>query len=259
MDFDDFNADSEASPTSVDTAALVQQADFSIGSDDLYSSGQYAAGSQANWNWAVWNVGVWSLFIAAGRLVPSAAFLESFNHTPQQQPDYSWIWSYKVTAGGDVYSAKLHGKFIDDYNGTGSGVRWDMYISKQGEYTDFLWYYGESNLPATEGFWILKNNPTAQTDLVQIDWERDLAEGTYSITYTNIVPDGPENGGYISHGATTGDPYNRFYNIYNKGADNLTEIEWNSATKEGRVKDANHFGNSDWHYWNENHQNMAAA
>jgi hypothetical protein len=132
-------------------------------------------------------------------------------------------------------------------------VRWEMYISKQGEYTDFLWYYGESNLPATEGFWILKNKPSDPTDFIRIDWERDLAEGTHDIRYTNIVPGGPENGGYIWHGVTAGERFNHFVELFNKGQNNHTYIAWNSTTKEGRVKDANRFGNNEWHYWDSNH------
>lgn len=255
IDFDDFNSNSNVTPTSGNVAAIVQPASFTFG-DDLYSFDQYATANTQNWQFAVGNVVGWSLIIAGGLAVPVAAFVGSFNHTPEQQEDYTWVWKYNVQVLLSSYTAELHGKFIDDYNGTDAGVRWDMYISKQGGYTDFLWYYGESNLPATEGFWILKDNPTNHSDLIQIDWERDLAEGTYSIKYTNIVPGGPENGGYISHGGTTEEPYNRFYEIHNKSANTYTYIEWNSATKAGRVKAEHYFDNADWHYWDANHEDI---
>ena len=114
-------------------------------------------------------------------------------------------------------------------------------------------YYGGSNLPATEGYWILKKNPSDPTDLLRIDWQRDLAEGTHDIKYTNIVPGGPENGGYIFHGVTTEEPYDLFCEIYNKGKDNHTYIKWSSITKEGQVKDGSHFGDSGWHCWDSEH------
>jgi len=255
IDFDEFTAEGDTTPASFDAAAVMQSAGFTFGSDDLYSSGQYVAANKQNWNFAALNVGVWSLFIAAGMLVPSAAFVASFNHTPQQQPDYSWRWSYNVMVVVSLYSAELHGEFIDDYNGTDAGVRWDMYISKQGDYEDFHWFYGESNLPATEGFWILKNDPSDPTDLVQIDWDRNLAQNTYSIKYTNIVPNGPENGGYLYHGATTDESYDRFFEIHNKGANNYVYIEWNSTTQAGRVKAKHQFGNNNWYCWGSDHQN----
>ncbi len=58
----------------------------------------------------------------------------------------------------------------------------------------------------------------------------------------------PANGGYISHG-TTLNYLNRFYHIYNKSLDNLTEMEWSSVNKDGHVKDLNHFGDDLWHCW----------
>ncbi len=248
-DLNYFTSAADVTPTSGNAASLVQLASFTGGSGDSYSSPQ-AIGSKQNWQFAAFNVGLWSGIIVVGLAVPVAAFVESFNHVPQQQTDYSWIWSYNVSVLGAVYTAELHGKFID------TGVRWDMYISKQGAYTDFQWYYGESDLPATEGFWILKNNPSDPTDFIRIDWNRDLAEGTHDIKYTNIVPDGPENGGYIWHGVTAAEPFDRFFNLFNKGQNNHTYIEWNSTTKAGRVKDAKHFGDNEWHYWDSNRMDV---
>ncbi len=253
IDFNNFYSGDSVTPTSGSAAPLVQQASFTSGSGDSYSSAPYAIGTKQNWGFAALNVGVWSVIIVVGLAVPVAAFVESFNHVPQQQTDYSWIWSYNVTVGLVVYTAELHGKFINN------GVRWEMYISKQGEYTDFQWYYGESNLPATEGFWILKNKPSDPTDLIRIDWERDLAGGTHDIKYTNIVPGGPENGGYIQHGVTAAEPFDRFFDLFNKGQNNHTDIEWSSTTKEGRVKDANHFGDNEWHYWDSNHIDVGST
>ena len=181
-------------------------------------------------------------------MIPVAAFVESFNHSPEQQPDYSWVWSYDVPVNNVDYTAELHGRFIDN------GVRWEMYLSKEGEYSDFPWYYGESDLPATEGFWILKNNPNDPTDLLRIDWHRDIADGTSDISYTNIVPGGPENGGYIRYEVTTDTLHDRKYEIFNKGKDNTTYIEWDSTTLAGGVKDEQHFGDNDWHCWDDEHR-----
>jgi hypothetical protein len=206
--------------------------------------------SQSNWNHAAFNVGFWRLAVVVGLAVPVAAFGASFQNIPLQQEDGSWIWSYAVRVGGSVHSAKLHGQFITE------GVRWEMSISKEGEYEDFLWYYGESNLPATEGFWILKQSPAIPEDLLQIDWSRNISAGTHAIRYTNIVPDGPENGGYIDAQHTDDIPHDHIWDIYNKGQDNHTYIEWSSVTGEGRVKDLKHFGDDEWHCWDSDRMNV---
>ena len=207
--------------------------------------------NQSNWNYAALTVGFWSVVVVVGLAVPVAAFRASFQHTPVQQPDGSWIWSYSVMVGGSVYSAELHGQFITE------GVHWDMSISKEGEYEDFLWYYGEHNLPATEGFWILKKSQADPTDFIRIDWYRNISPVTYAIRYTNIVPDGLENGGYIDVQYTEGAPYDYICDIYNKGEDNHTYVEYGSSTGEGRIKDFNHFGDNDWHCWDSDRMNVA--
>jgi hypothetical protein len=211
----------------------------------------FATGNQSNWNYAALAVGIWSTIIRVGLAVPVAAFRASFQHTPVQQPDGSWLWSYSVNILGSIYTAKLHAQFITE------GVGWAMNISKEGEYEDFLWYYGECNLPVTEGFWILKQSPAVPNDLVGINWSRNISSGTYAVRYTNIVPGDSNNGGYIDTQYTKGVPYNHIWDLYNKTGDNHTYIEWSSTTGEGRVKDFKHFGDEDWHCWDSDRTNVA--
>jgi hypothetical protein len=207
-------------------------------------------GNQSNWNYAAYVVGFWSLIIKGGLAVPIATFRASFHNIPLQLDDGSWLWDYSVNVGGSIYTAELHARFITE------GVHWAMNISKEGEYEDFLWYYGECDLPVTEGFWILKKSPADPTDLLRIDWSRNISAGTHTVKYTNIVPDGPENGGYIDTQYTDGVPYNHIWDIYNKGQNNHTYIEWSSTTGEGRVKNSNYFGDDDWHCWDGDRLNI---
>jgi hypothetical protein len=209
-----------------------------------------AAGNQSNWNYAAGVVGIWSIIIRVGLAVPVAAFRASFHNIPLRQDDGSWLWSYSVNIGGSIYTAELRAQFITE------GVHWEMKISKEGEYEDFLWYYGECDLPATEGFWILKKSPAEPTDLVQIDWSRNISAGTHAVRYTNIVPGGLEEGGYIDTQYTKGVPYGHIWDMYNKGEDNHTHIEWSSTTGEGRVKDFNYFGDNEWHCWDSDRMNI---
>ena len=57
-----------------------------------------------------------------------------------------------------------------------------------------------------------------------------------------------QNGGYISFIVSKDEPHNRSYTIFNKGRNETTYIEWHSTTKAGRVKNAVHFGDSNWHW-----------
>jgi len=225
---------------------------FVIPFEDFGTSGliRFDTGNQSNWNYAALAVGMWSTIIRVGLAVPVAAFQASFHNIPLQQDDGSWVWSYSVNIGGSVHTAKLHAQFITQE------VHWAMNISKGGEYEDFQWYYGECDLPATQGFWILKKSPAEPTDLVRIDWARSISAGAYAVRYTNIVPDGPENGGYIDTQYTEGTPYDHIWDLYNKGQDNHTYIEWSSTSGEGLVKDSNYFDDEEWHCWDGDHTNV---
>jgi hypothetical protein len=201
-------------------------------------------GSYHHRNWAVINVAVWNTVIAVHLAVPVASFVEAFNHEPTQQADGSWLWLYQVAAGNNTYTAKLFGK------GEGINITWKMYISKTGlgAFSDFLWYEGISNIAGTQGDWTLYKSPTENYPFVGIEWYKNF-DGTFGTTYTNIVPGGSENGGYISYEFTKETPYNAFYDIYNKGQNNLTEIQWHTVNKNGRIKDPKHFGTNNFYCW----------
>ena len=102
----------------------------------------------------------------------------------------------------------------------------------------------------------MKQSPVVPEDLLRIDWSRNITADTHTIRYTNIVPDGPENGGYIDARHTEDTPYDHIWDIYNKGQDNHTYIEWSSITGEGRVNDLKHFGDEDWHCWDSDRINV---
>ena len=204
----------------------------------------------SNYNFAAGNVFVWNAVITVGLAVPVAAFVESFHHAPIYK-DGEWVWSYNVRVG-EVYTAELHGKIEDQK------VKWAMYISKDGGYQDFNWFTGESDIAGTEGTWTLNNKPEEPTPLLGILWHRDKTNNIGDITYTNIVSGGPEEGGYISYATTLDTPYDAYYDIYNKGKDDLINIEWNRTTIAGRVKNLAHFGDVDWHYWDSSQQDTIA-
>lgn len=199
-------------------------------------------GAGSNWAFAALNVGVWSVVVTVTLAVPVAAFVESFNHEPERQSDGSWAWDYDVTVGTDVFSARLTAMAV------GGDIEWNMYLSKEGEYTDFHWFSGLSNLVGTEGTWTLNRGPDEATPFIGIEWHVGSSGDTGDIKYTNIVPDGPENGGYIFY-AVTDEAFDASYDIYDKTADNLTSIEWSRTDKDGRVMDADHFGDELWHCW----------
>lgn len=205
--------------------------------------------SYRNWGHAYGTVAVWNTIITVGLAVPVASFLESFNHEAVYHPDESnWTWSYNVTAAGQVYEAELTAYM------EGNSVVWEMRVTKGNEFSDFLWYTGTSDINGDDGYWILMNKPSDPRPLLRIDWYQDLG-GAASIRYTNVVPDGPENGGYILYGTSDG-AFDRYYNIFNKGQDNMTLIEWNHTNLNGNIKDPAFYEDYEVHCWGTNLQDI---
>ena len=211
----------------------------------LDSIGQYS-----NYVFAAGNVVVWNVILTVGLAVPVASFIHAFSYqSTWSNQDNAWVWKYDFTVLV-TYSAKLKAQV------SGSTVHWEMYISQQNGFQDFLWYEGDSQLDNSQGTWTLYDNPNSNTELLGIVWHNDNNNGTSDITYTNIVPGGAENGGYIAYGITTDTTYNAYYYIYNKGMNNLTSIEWNVTQKNGHVSDSLHFGDSNWYCWDVDYSDI---
>ena len=202
-----------------------------------------------NWFYSATHVVVWNTILTINLAVPVAAFYESFNHQATYEGSGVWLWAYEVTGNdGSVYEAKLYGELQTD------GVKWDMYISKVGGYTDVHWYTGTTSDSGNSATWTLNHQPNNPQSYLGVEYQKDNGNGMASIRYTNIIPGNANNGDYIEfrkNNDTSAD-YNRAYDIYKTGDNNLLEINWNAPNKNGRVKDEMKFGDTDWHCWDEN-------
>lgn len=201
--------------------------------------------SRRNWGWAAGNVAVWNSILTLTLAVPVAAFNEAFNHQPVQQPDGSWLWQYSVTNQEELFTAKLYGKTVTE------GVEWKMLLTKEGAYTDFEWFTGFSNLPATEGNWTLNKDPNSPSPFLYIEWKRNTTEGTADVKYTSIASGSLQNGSYIHYGRTNEIPHNRFYQIYGAEENRMIDIKWNYESHFGRIKDPIYFEDENWYCWDE--------
>ena len=201
-----------------------------------------------NWFYAATNVVVWNTVLTLNLAVPVASFYESFKHNAVWQGNQTWLWAYGFNVNGEHYTAELYGKILNEEE-----VGWEMRISKAGlaGFDDVEWYTGVTAIDRSYATWTLNHNPYNPENFIGIDYHADNDNGAASIRYTNIIPGNPGNGGYIeyqeAHDATQ--TFNRSYDVYKIEFDNLLDIDWNSNTAEGRVKDPQKFQNEDWHCW----------
>ena len=214
-----------------------------IGSKSVSGAEDAKGPATANWGWAASNVLVWNTVLTINLIVPVASFYEAFDHKGIYEGDNEWSWTYNFMAGGVSHKAELHGTLTE------TQVLWEMYISKENVFTDFPWYSGSHNILRTEGQWVLNGSPEAPAAYLQIDWTRGENDNSADIKYMNIVAGSNYYESYIEYGRTNEVPLDLFYDIYDSSIQNLVEIEWSESTKEGRVKDAEHFYDMLWHCW----------
>lgn len=220
--------------------------DFSQFPNDKFGS------DSSNYMYAYANVMVWNVVVAVNMMIPAAAFTKSFNHKPVwSSEDKVWVWSYSFTAGLESYNAVLHGKV--NYN----TVLWKMYISKDGGYSDFLWFYGEDEMDKKKGTWTICRDPeTNPNEYIGIEWNRYLTNTNSDIKYSIIDSAEPLYGSYIFFGHDNDPEYDAFYDIYNNLVDIMLNIKWNTANRNGRVKNEDHFVDDQWYCWDTNLANI---
>jgi len=187
-------------------------------------------------------VSVWNLVTTVTMAVPVAVYLESFNHTPEFLGDDTWQWTYSV----NTYTARLVTTRTNNEKFTA-----EMFISKTGAeaFEDFKWFEGSVRYDHTSASWKMFESPANNVQWLSIEWRKDWEAGTSDITYTNVKAGSEELGSFITYGIVEDPAYDAFYAAFN--SETQVTIEYNTETKVGRVKERGHFGNDNWHCWNE--------
>ena len=107
------------------------------------------------------------------------------------------------------------------------------------------WFDGMIRYDHTHATWTIYKEGT----LAVVDGEMNYNYETNAgdLKYTYVEPEMDETGSYILYGYDQEAVYDASYTVsYSTG---MTVIEWDTTTKEGHVKDENHFQDADWHCW----------
>jgi hypothetical protein len=225
--------------------------DFSDFSSINKSSEQKGENS-TNWEFAANATVVWKLLITGTLAVPVASFKLAVDKDPVSLDATTWQWSYSASVTSVTYNVRLTGQTGD------SDVIWKMYITKAGTggFAEFLWFEGTSKLDGTGGQWIIYQSPSSQGAMLKIDWiKTGTSVGT--IKYTYLINDIYFNN-YIEYRKTSDSPYNAYYKISfsNVRGTFVADVEWNTETKNGRVKCIDYLGDVLWYGWNGNKINI---
>lgn len=236
-----------ADPYAGREAPQLPAAETFVMSFDGFDDPKAAPKSITNWGHSVANIVVWNTVLTVNLAIPTLAFHAAVGQEPEYQGMGVWLWAYEVRGDdGETYRAELYGELLVD-----DEVQWDMFITQVGGWGRLHWYTGITATDGSYATWTLNHNPENITPVLRIDYVEDNGNGTGAIRYTNIIPGHPDNGDYIEYreGNIAGGQFDRAYDVYRIGVNNLLEVNWDSVNKNGRVKDAVKFGDEDWHCW----------
>ncbi len=186
-------------------------------------------------------VGFWNTILTVNVALPVAAFAESFKYTPFFL-DGKWHWVYFVNVNNVFYLANLQA--VDN----GTTIDWKMLVSKQGEFSNYVWFTGTSDKDGNNGNWTIMQGPGVNAPYLGIEWTKE-SDKVGNIKFTNLVEGDGAKGSYIHAGLINDPQYNAFYTIFSKADNNLGNIEWDTNGSGGRIKSPGAFGNASWHCW----------
>jgi hypothetical protein len=198
------------------------------------------------------NILVWNTLVTVHLYIPVAAFAEALKHKAEYQGNGIWLWSYDVTDNQNkTYFVKLFGELLAN-----DEVKWDLYVSQAGGFSNFHWFSGITARNNSYAHWTLNFDPATPKPVIKIDFAKTISLAT--IRYTNIIPETPQNGSYIEfrEGVISGTEFDRAYDVFAADLNNLLQINWNSIYKNGRVKDFKKYNDNDWHCWDAQLQDI---
>ena len=204
----------------------------------------------SSWEYAAAVAGVWKLIITTTLAVPISSFKLAVDNDPVSIGNNTWQWSYSVSPADITYKARLTGQI------SGEDVVWKMYITREGTggFAEFVWFEGKSKVDGTGGQWTFNESSASPQPVLQIDWTKP--DGTIGkVTYTYLKNDTYKNN-YIEYGKIASGSYDAYYTISltNVRGTFLANVEWNTSTKNGRLKCADYLDGK-WYCWDQNKLN----
>ena len=243
----------ESNPTA---PQLPPQQSMSANMGGFPSNGEGSAANsgeaRTHFNFAAGNVLFWQTLINVQLAIPVAAFQEAFNHSFEYlDSDGIWKSEYDVSVANKSMTATLYA------DRSGNQIEWEMYLSLPGEFDNFLWFSGESNLDNSGGTWVLYRSPSEPRAALQIDWQKEN-DATIKSTYTLIDTQADKSGSFIEFGLSSEAAFTHYYEVSVKSEsseDYDALIYYNQETRIGSVTSVSYFGDNDKRCWNSSLEN----
>jgi hypothetical protein len=200
-----------------------------------------------NFVYSYLNVLFWNTISASTLAVPAVAYGHMLSQNARYVGDNVWEWVDYYTYNQTDYVATLTAARLNN-----DQFSVEMVIAEEATpESGFKWFDGVVSYNHTSASWNLyRYNGGSPVKVIEVDWSKDYEEDTSSLTYTYVETGQEQTGSSINMGTDPSLDYNAWYTI--SLADETIEIQWDRATKAGRVKNPDYFPDSNWNCWDAN-------
>ncbi|HCC72102.1 MAG TPA: hypothetical protein DEQ09_13265 [Bacteroidales bacterium] len=196
-----------------------------------------------NFVYSFLNVAFWNTVTTSSLAFPALAYVNMVGQNARYLGDNSWEWAYYFTYEQTDYVATFTTSRIN--NETYSA---EMMIAEEATpEAGFKWFDGVVRFDRTAASWNVYKDAASPVKVIEVDWTKNYEANTSSLTYTYVEPAQDETGSSITFGKDPSLAYNAWYTI--SFSSETIEIQWDMATKAGRVRNEDHFLDTDWHCW----------
>ncbi len=189
----------------------------------------------------------WQTAATVTLAVPAAAYYNvlTMSTSPEYLGDNRWRWTKEFQVQQVNYQATLTAERISNEE-----FSMEMKIGLAAlPAASVVWFDGVIRYDHTHAEWNLYRNDAGHVKIVEVVWNKDYETGESDLTYTYVEPSQQETGSYITMGIRPDEVYDAYYSV--SLSTGMTDIEWDRDTKAGRIKDADYYGDSLWHCWND--------
>ena len=191
----------------------------------------------------------WNVTSTVAMTLPVAAYGQALQQEAEYVGAFTWEWSFDFNFEAFRYTATLTGSRLSNEEFSMEMVIALATLPDQG----VKWFDGVVRYDHTHALWNLYKE--GENKVLEAEWNKDFETEAGDLKYSYVEPDQEETGSFIMFQYLPGEVYDASYTI--SLAAGTTQIEWNTETKEGRVKDPVKFEDSNWHCWDSLAQGLA--
>lgn len=204
-----------------------------------------------HWGQAVVHATYVNLLVAEALYTPWLAFGLAIHTVPSPQEDgsYLWVYTWVDEANDHEVQIRLRGEVVNAH------VEWELRVSDDSAepaMSNFLWFFGESSLDGTDGFWVFndRNLLAMEMEVARIDWMH-VSETDESLVFTNTNPASEDNGDALTYRVDGTNASMEFEDADQPAV--VWLIEWDRLSHVGSIQVPS-YNDGDRACWDENLQ-----